>query len=110
MSDDKFKPDTHNDMRRKVVKGGVGLATLASLPAGIIPNAFAQSTSTGSDSRPDRASDRICPGTINSVTGARLSTRHFPRILVENPRGTRFAPVRTGEYASRCREDRAEIF
>ncbi len=43
MSDENFKSDPHNDMRRTVVTGGLGLATLAALPGGIAPNAFAQS-------------------------------------------------------------------
>ena len=44
MSDEKFKADSHDERRRTVVKGGLGIATLASLPGGLISNAFAQSS------------------------------------------------------------------
>ena len=43
MNDEKFPTEPQSGMRRTVVKGGLGLATLATLPGGIAANAFAQS-------------------------------------------------------------------
>ena len=43
MNDERIAAEPHSEMRRTVVKGGLGLATLAALPGGIASSAHAQS-------------------------------------------------------------------